>query len=98
MPGDLPQLGQFPRNSPPCTDKPMLGKTVPELSLCSFPAKRFQLISGDMSPSRGAGFKIIGADNVVYGPVELPTLVDWLEEERVTPETWVFSERDDAWR
>jgi len=51
-----------------------------------------------MNPSQGAGFKIIGADNVVYGPVELPTLVDWLKEERVTPETWVFSERDDAWR
>ena len=51
-----------------------------------------------MNPSRGAGFKIIGADNVVYGPVELPTLVEWVKEERVTPETWVFSERDDAWR
>src|SRR5437868_14797918 len=51
-----------------------------------------------MNPSRGAGFKIIGADSVVYGPVELPTLVDWVKEERVTPETWVLSERDDAWR
>jgi len=51
-----------------------------------------------MNPSRGAGFKIIAVDNVVYGPVELPTLVDWVKEERVTPETWVFSERDDAWR
>src|SRR2546421_8959128 len=51
-----------------------------------------------MNPSRGAGFKIIAVDNVVYGPVELPMLVDWVKEERVTPETWVFSERDDAWR
>lgn len=51
-----------------------------------------------MNPSRGAGFKIIAVDNVVYGPVELPTLVDWVKEERVTPETWVFSERDDTWR
>jgi len=51
-----------------------------------------------MNPSAGAGFKIIGADNVVYGPVELPTLVDWVKEERVTSETWVFTERDDAWR
>ena len=51
-----------------------------------------------MNPTRGAGFKIIGADNVVYGPVELPVLVGWVKEERVTPDTWTFSERDDSWR
>jgi len=51
-----------------------------------------------MNPTRGAGFKIIGADNIVYGPVELPVVVGWVKEERVTPETWVFSERDDSWR
>src|SRR5437899_5228932 len=51
-----------------------------------------------MNPSQGAGFKIIGADSVVYGPVELPTLVDGVKEERVTAETWGFSERDDSWR
>lgn len=51
-----------------------------------------------MDPVKGIGFKIIGADNVIYGPVELPTLVSWVKEERITPQTWVFSERDDAWR
>src|SRR5436190_22267334 len=51
-----------------------------------------------MNPARGSGFKIIGADNVVYGPVELPVLVGWVKEERVTAETWVLSERDDSWR
>jgi CRP-like cAMP-binding protein len=43
------------------------------------------------------GFKIWGVDNVVYGPVELPTLVSWVKEERVTAKTWVFSEKDDCW-
>jgi len=46
----------------------------------------------------GVGFKIWAVDNVVYGPVELPELVRWVKEERVTATTWVFSEKDDAWR
>ena len=44
------------------------------------------------------GFRIWAVDNVVYGPVELPTLVGWVKEERVTADTWVFSEGDSTWR
>jgi len=44
------------------------------------------------------GFKIWGVDNVVYGPVELPTLVAWVKEERVTADTWVYSEQADSWK
>ena len=51
-----------------------------------------------VSDARGDGFKIWGVDNVVYGPVELPTLVGWVKEERVTRDTWVYIEKDDAWR
>jgi hypothetical protein len=51
-----------------------------------------------MNPSTGSGFKIIGDDNVVYGPVELPTLVEWIKDQRVTPATWVYNEDEDAWR
>jgi hypothetical protein len=46
---------------------------------------------------RGVGFKIWGVDGVVYGPVELPELVGWVKEERVTASTWVYSEGADAW-
>ncbi|MBI3879393.1 MAG: cyclic nucleotide-binding domain-containing protein [Verrucomicrobia bacterium] len=46
---------------------------------------------------KGTGFKILGADDVLYGPVELPTLVDWVRDQRVLPETWVYSEAVDAW-
>jgi hypothetical protein len=49
------------------------------------------------SDTIGAGFSIWAADNQVYGPVELPTLVAWVKDERVTAATWVFSEKDDAW-
>lgn len=51
-----------------------------------------------VSDARGDGFKIWGVDNVVYGPVELPTLVGWVKEERVTRDTWVYIEKDDTWR
>jgi hypothetical protein len=52
-----------------------------------------------MEPSTvGTGFKIWGVDNVVYGPVELPALVNWIKEQRVTAATWIFCEKDDAWR
>jgi CRP-like cAMP-binding protein len=53
-----------------------------------------------MEPSSpiGSGYKVWGADQAVYGPVELPVLVSWIKDERVTPVTWVYSEREDAWR
>ena len=43
------------------------------------------------------GFKIWAVDNIVYGPVELPTLVSWVKEDRVTSETWIYGEAADAW-
>ncbi|MGC8888101.1 MAG: cyclic nucleotide-binding domain-containing protein [Verrucomicrobiia bacterium] len=44
-----------------------------------------------------AGYRIWGADNYVYGPVELPTLIEWIKEERVTANTWVFIEHQSRW-
>lgn len=46
----------------------------------------------------GASYKIWAVDNVVYGPVELPTLVNWIQEERVTGDTWIYSVDNDGWR
>ncbi len=50
-----------------------------------------------VSKATSIGFKVWGVDNVVYGPVELPELVRWVKAERVTADTWVFSEKDDQW-
>ena len=36
------------------------------------------------SQSDSIGFKVWGADNVVYGPVELPELVNWVQGKRIT--------------
>jgi hypothetical protein len=53
--------------------------------------------SPTMTSDDNSGFKIWAVDNVVYGPVELPTLVSWVKEDRVTAETWIYSETSDAW-
>lgn len=41
---------------------------------------------------------IWGVDQSAYGPVELPTLISWIKDERVLAETWVFNEHEVAWR
>ena len=46
----------------------------------------------------GNRFVIWGIDRAAYGPVELPMLVDWIKDERVTADTWLFVERDEAWQ
>lgn len=43
------------------------------------------------------GFIIWGVDQNAYGPVELPTLIDWVQDDRVTAETWIFSQKDSRW-
>jgi hypothetical protein len=43
------------------------------------------------------GYRIWAVDNVVYGPVELPVLVGWVQEERVTAATWIYAEEKGRW-
>ncbi|MBI5384777.1 MAG: cyclic nucleotide-binding domain-containing protein [Verrucomicrobia bacterium] len=50
-----------------------------------------------MQPPDSVQFRIIGSDDRVHGPVELPVLVDWLREGRVTGDTWVHASQQDAW-
>jgi len=45
-----------------------------------------------------AKFFIWGIDQSAYGPVELPTLVSWIKDERVLADTWIFVEREVVWR
>ena len=47
--------------------------------------------------SNDPSFIVWGTDQVPYGPVELPTLVSWIKDERVTAETWIFLGQQDAW-
>jgi hypothetical protein len=43
-------------------------------------------------------YKIWGVDGIIYGPVELPTLVAWVKDERVTATTWIYCDHDDSWK
>jgi CRP/FNR family cyclic AMP-dependent transcriptional regulator len=43
-------------------------------------------------------FFIWGIDDSPYGPIELPTLVNWIKDERVVADTWVFARRDSTWQ
>lgn len=40
---------------------------------------------------------IWGVDDAPYGPVGLSVLIDWTLDERVAPETWVFSREAGNW-
>src|SRR5438552_13678904 len=42
-------------------------------------------------------YRVWDLDNVAYGPVELPVLTNWVLDERVTADTWVFTEENHAW-
>ncbi len=42
-------------------------------------------------------YYVWGLDNVAYGPVELPLLTNWVLDERVIADTWVFGKGNEAW-
>jgi len=51
-----------------------------------------------MQPETTNDYFVWGVDNSPYGPVELPTLVNWVKDERVVSDTWVFTRRDAGWQ
>jgi hypothetical protein len=42
-------------------------------------------------------YRVWGADNVAYGPVELPTLVAWIKADRVLADTWILQHDTGCW-
>jgi hypothetical protein len=44
------------------------------------------------------GFIVWGIDQTAYGPVELPTLVSWVKDERVTADTWIYAAHSGSWK
>jgi CRP-like cAMP-binding protein len=43
-------------------------------------------------------YHVWGSDHVVYGPISLAKVTEWLAIERVLPESWIFSNADGAWQ
>jgi CRP-like cAMP-binding protein len=50
-----------------------------------------------METDSSFNYRAWGADNIAYGPVELPGLVAWIKQGKVTASSWVFQEKDRAW-
>ena len=42
-----------------------------------------------MSPANAESFKMWAEDEKVCGPVDISTLVEWIQDDRVLPETFV---------
>ena len=49
-------------------------------------------------PQTDNDFIIWGIDDAPYGPVEMPVLIDWVKDERVLKETWVFARGSGTWQ
>jgi len=42
-------------------------------------------------------FRVLSSDNLIYGPIDLATLVQWVKERRIERETWVLLEAENQW-
>jgi CRP-like cAMP-binding protein len=45
----------------------------------------------------GSIYWVWDTDLIIYGPITLKTLVEWVREQRVTPESWIYCERRGRW-
>ena len=43
-------------------------------------------------------YRVWGMDSVVYAAVDLPGLVQWVRDERLTADQWIYSEHDNRWQ
>jgi len=49
-------------------------------------------------PASANDYFIWGIDDSPYGPVPLSVLLDWISDERVLPETWIFTRSGGIWQ
>jgi hypothetical protein len=50
------------------------------------------------SASKVPNYRVWGMDNTVHGAMELSGLAQWVNDERITADQWVFSESDNRWQ
>jgi len=48
-----------------------------------------------MDTDADISYRIWGKDNIAYGPIELPALVNWIKQGKVGARSWVF--KDGSW-
>jgi CRP/FNR family cyclic AMP-dependent transcriptional regulator len=42
-------------------------------------------------------YRVWGIDNIVHGPMDLPGLIQWIRDERLMADQWIFAEHDNRW-
>jgi Cyclic nucleotide-binding domain len=42
-------------------------------------------------------FKVLSSDNLIYGPIDAATLVQWVKERRIERDTWILLEPQNEW-
>jgi hypothetical protein len=50
-----------------------------------------------MAMAMNRTYKVWAADDVVYGPIDFPTLSQWIREARVTDAIWIYLEDTEQW-
>lgn len=47
--------------------------------------------------SRASVYRVWANERIVYGPFNLPALVEWVRQRRINPETWIHCDRRGTW-
>ena len=42
-------------------------------------------------------YKLLGLDDTLYGPVDLPQLIEWAKDERIQPDSWLLCLANKKW-
>ena len=50
-----------------------------------------------IAPLEHTTYKVLATDNLLYGPIDLETLLQWAADDRIVPETWLFRAPDNKW-
>lgn len=49
------------------------------------------------SNNQTAAYRVWAAEKIIYGPLDLPTLVDWIRRKRIAADTWIYCDRRGNW-
>ncbi len=50
-----------------------------------------------MQENTAVMFRVWGLDQIAYGPVDLPTLIAWIRDDRVQSDSWLFRDDRSEW-
>ncbi len=53
--------------------------------------------TSDSPPVCPVGYKLLGLDDTLYGPVDLPQLIEWAKDERIQPDSWLLCLTNRKW-